>query len=74
MIVASRSRRFRPTLDQLPWRLAPSDVCPMDPVLPPVNTPPPPDVNPMDPALIPAVAPAPAGSGPGGFATDPAVA
>lgn len=73
MMVASRSRRFRPTLDQLPWRLAPSDVNPMDPVLPPVNTPPPPpDVNPMDPALITAIAPP--GAGPGGFATDPALA
>jgi hypothetical protein len=69
MMVASRSRRFRPTLDQLPWRLAPSDVCPMDPVLPPINTPPPPDVDPMDPVLVPAIIPP--GFGPGGFVTDP---
>jgi hypothetical protein len=58
MFSAARSRRFRPCLDQLPLRLAPSggDVCPMDPVLIPGGPPPRPpgEINPMDPVLVPA--------------------
>jgi hypothetical protein len=55
MMTASRSRHFRPSLSQLPDRLAPSGggICPMDPVLIPSDPPPPPIViNPMARVLI----------------------
>ena len=47
-----RSRRFRPVLDRLPQRLAPADICPMDPVVPPDPPVTPVDPCPMDPVLI----------------------
>jgi len=54
---ANRSRRFRPSLDVLPMRLAPTSYspCPMDPAMEPTSPPqsPPQDPSPMDPAMEP---------------------
>lgn len=57
MFVSSRARRFRPSIDVLPSRLAPSgglEPCPMDPSFDPWTPPEAPcDSCPMDPSFDP---------------------
>jgi hypothetical protein len=61
MFMSSKSRRFRPSLDVLPSRLAPSgglEPCPMDPSFDPWTPPQAPtDSCPLDPSFDPWTAP-----------------